>query len=294
MKTIAVIGAGRVGLVTAACLAHLGNRVTCIERSPFYLQSLRSGRLPFFEPQLGELVQDSVASGTLFFSNSIEDGLRGASAVFLCVGTPQGPDGAVDLSDAERAAHEIGRSLSSDICIVSKSTVPAGANDRLLSIVQAAARSAFRVTIVSNPEFLREGSAVADFLAPDRIVIGVRRADDAALLKDLYASFSAPVIVTDIRAAGADKGRLQLLPGAASFFRERSCRSVRCAEGGRAERSSRRRHGCKDRQRLSPARSGFRRSVPAERFAGTDRRRAAGGSRSAADGRDATRKHGSR
>ncbi len=201
MKKIAVIGAGRVGLVTAACLAHLGNQVRCIERSPFYLQTLHAGRLPFFEPGLAELVAEAVNSRALTFSSSIEDGLADAGVIFLCVGTPQKSDGAVDLTDALHAAEEIGRTLTSDVCIVSKSTVPPGTNDRLLSIVQSAARVDVRVTMVSNPEFLREGSAVADFLQPDRIVIGARCAQDAAILKDVYAPLDAPVIVTDIQAA---------------------------------------------------------------------------------------------
>jgi UDPglucose 6-dehydrogenase len=201
MKRIAVVGAGRVGLVTAACFARLGNRVTCIERNPRFLQSLRAGSVPFFEPHLCDIIRDATMRGALSFSSSIEEGIRGASAIVLAIGTPQNGDGSLDVTDLFEAAEQIGRSLTSDVCIVSKSTVPTGTNHRLLSIIRSAARFAFRVVMVANPEFLREGSGVDDFLKPDRIVIGVDEDQDAELLKELYAPLGAPIVVTSIRAA---------------------------------------------------------------------------------------------
>lgn len=201
LRRIAVIGGGRVGLVTAACLAHFGNEVVCIEHSPFFLEMLCAERIPFYEPGLCELVTESLRARTLSFSKSIEEGIPGASLIFLAVGTPQKPDGASDLTDILTAADEIGRFIKSDICIVSKSTVPPGTNEQILSRVQEIAPAGVQVTIASNPEFLREGSAVADFLEPDRIIIGVQREEDAAVLADLYAHVEAPIIVTDLRTA---------------------------------------------------------------------------------------------
>lgn len=211
MKPIAVIGAGRVGLVSAACFAYLGNTVTCIERNPVYLEILRTGRVPFVEPNLPDLVSEYAGAGTLRFTSSIEDGIAGADIIFLAVGTPQATDGAVDLTDVLAAAEQIGRSLKRNVCIVSKSTIPPGTTDRLRAIIASATNGAYRVTMTSNPEFLREGSAVHDFLRPDRIVIGVERDDDACELRALYASLDAPVIVTDIRTA-------ELIKSVANFY----------------------------------------------------------------------------
>lgn len=201
MKNIAVIGAGRVGLVTAACLAHLGNSVVCIERNPFFLDVLRAGCLPFYEPRLYELVSRNMKKGLLRFSNSIAEGIRGASIIFLAVGTPQKLDGALDVSDVLQAASEIGLALKNDACVVSKSTVPPGTNEQLLGIIRSSLRMPHQVTLVSNPEFLREGTAVADFLRPDRIVIGVHQPEDADPLADLYARLHSPIVITDVRTA---------------------------------------------------------------------------------------------
>jgi UDPglucose 6-dehydrogenase len=201
VKRVAVVGAGRVGLVTAACFARLGNQVTCIERNPWYLQSLQNGSVPFFEPHLCDIIRDAVARGALSFSTSIDEGIRGASVIVLAIGTPQNGDGSLDVTDLLEAAEQIGRSLTSDVCVVSKSTVPAGTSHRLVSIIRSAARFAFRVVMVANPEFLREGSAVEDFLKPDRIVVGVDDARDADLMKELYGPLGAPIVVTGIRAA---------------------------------------------------------------------------------------------
>jgi UDPglucose 6-dehydrogenase len=188
---ITVFGAGYVGLVTAACLAELGNEVLCLERDPAKLAILELGRLPIHEPGLGELVTSNVASGRLRFAADDDGGA--AELQFIAVGTPPDEDGAADVEHVLQAARTIGRRMTRFQVVVTKSTVPIGTAERVRAAVQDeldARRSSLSFAVVSNPEFLKEGAAVHDFMQPDRIVLGVesgaagRRA--VALLTALY------------------------------------------------------------------------------------------------------------
>ncbi len=189
---IAVIGAGYVGLPTAATLAHFGHRVVLAEREEKRLAALRSGRMPIVEAGLDDLVAGGVAAGNLSFSASAIEAVVGADFVFLCVPTPQGADGSADLSYVEAAAKEIGPHLEAGTIVVNKSTVPVGS---ATMVEQVIGRPDIRV--VSNPEFLREGTAVVDSLHPDRIVVGADDSQAAARVGELFSSTGAPLIVTD-------------------------------------------------------------------------------------------------
>ena len=189
---VAVIGAGYVGLPTAATLAHFGHQVTLAERDEPRLSALRSGRMPIVEVGLDELVAGSVESGHLRFTASAVEAVIGAEFVFLCVPTPQGADGSADLSYVEAAAKEVGAHLEPGAIVVNKSTVPVGS---ATMVEQVIGRPDIRV--VSNPEFLREGTAVQDSLHPDRIVVGADDSQSAAKVGELFATTGAPLIVTD-------------------------------------------------------------------------------------------------
>jgi UDPglucose 6-dehydrogenase len=191
-RAVAVVGAGYVGLPTAATLAHFGHSVVLAERDRARLGALRSGRMPIVEAGLDDLVAGCVSAGKLRFTDSSTEAVRGAQFVFLCVPTPQSPDGSADLSYVEAAAKEIGPHLSPRAIVVNKSTVPVGSTRR---VEQALGRS--DVFVVSNPEFLREGSAVQDFLHPDRVVIGSDDQGAAIRVASLYVGVPAPLMVTD-------------------------------------------------------------------------------------------------
>jgi UDPglucose 6-dehydrogenase len=191
-RAVAVIGAGYVGLPTAATLARFGHTVTLAERDPSRLAALRSGRMPIVEAGLDELVADGVAAARLTFTDSAVHAVDGADFVFLCVPTPQGADGAADVSYVEAAAKEIASHLRHGAIVVNKSTVPVGS---AMLVDQMINRSDVRV--VSNPEFLREGTAVHDSLNPDRIVVGADDAAAAASVGELFSATGAPLIVTD-------------------------------------------------------------------------------------------------
>ncbi|HUY53808.1 MAG TPA: UDP-glucose/GDP-mannose dehydrogenase family protein [Candidatus Nanopelagicaceae bacterium] len=193
---IAVIGAGHVGLPTAAALVSLGHRVCCAESDPERLEILRSGRVPIFEEGLLEVVEEGRRAGRLSFVGTAGEAVQSAEFTFLCVPTPERSDGSADLSYLERAAQEAGPHLRSGAIVVNKSTVPIGST-RLVE--QTIARG--DVTVVSNPEFLREGTAVQDSLRPDRIVVGADNQDAAARVGALFASTGAPLVVTDAATA---------------------------------------------------------------------------------------------
>jgi UDPglucose 6-dehydrogenase len=191
-STVAVIGAGYVGLPTAATLAHFGHQVVLAERDEARLAALHSGVMPIVEVGLDELVAEGVNSGHLRFTPSAPEAVVGAAFVFLCVPTPQGDDGSADLSYVEAAAKEIGPSLEYGAVVVNKSTVPVGSATMVERVI---GRS--DVHVVSNPEFLREGSAVRDSQHPDRLIVGADNPEAAALVGSLFASTGAPLIVTD-------------------------------------------------------------------------------------------------
>lgn len=189
---LCVIGAGYVGLVTAACFAEMGNRVVCVERDPFRVARLSHGEVPIYEPGLEAMLKVHLASGQLSFSQHLEEGVRQAEIVFIAVGTPSGEDGSADLSYVLAVADQLGVTLKQACVVVNKSTVPVGTAERVAQLINArlAGRGlGCRVKVASNPEFLKEGSAVEDFMRPDRVVLGCDDAETAELLRRLYAPF---------------------------------------------------------------------------------------------------------
>jgi len=201
MSGICVVGVGYVGLVTGACLADLGNRVVCHDVVQEKIDRLEAGVLPIFEPGLEEIVRRNHEAGRLRFTTSYDQGLRDAEFVFIAVGTPSGVEGEADLTDVTRAAQRIAECLGHAAIIVNKSTVPIGTGDWVADIMRQHSPDRNEFAVVSNPEFLREGSAVRDFMAPDRIVLGSTNRAAASKVAELYAPLQARVIVTDLRTA---------------------------------------------------------------------------------------------
>ncbi|NWF79582.1 MAG: UDP-glucose/GDP-mannose dehydrogenase family protein, partial [Chloroflexi bacterium] len=196
MRNICVVGTGYVGLTTGVCFADLGNTVTCVEINPEKLEQLRSGKSPIYEPGLEELQERNMRAGRLRFTDDYAVALAEARLIFITVGTPMGHDGAADLSQVEAAARSIGQHLVRDAIIIDKSTVPVGTGDMVHEIVSTYTRPGARFAVVSNPEFLREGSAISDFFKPDRIVLGSTDRAAAAEVAELHAPLGAPVIIT--------------------------------------------------------------------------------------------------
>lgn len=198
-ERIAVVGTGYVGLVTGACLAELGNSVVCLDKDTHKIATLRRGELPFFEPQLLELTLSNRDAGRLSFSNDIEAGIRLSEIIFVAVGTPMRHDANADLSAIWEVAATVGRELNEPKIVVLKSTVPVETCEMVSAIIAENAVNPYQVDVVSNPEFLREGSAIADFMRPDRIVIGTSSKLAEAILRDLYRPLHAPFVITDVR-----------------------------------------------------------------------------------------------
>jgi UDPglucose 6-dehydrogenase len=201
---VAMIGAGYVGLVSGACFAELGHVVTCIDKDEGKIAALRRGEMPIYEPGIAELVARNVDEGRLSFTTSLADAVKGAAAVFIAVGTPSRPaDGLADLTYVYQAAREIAHTLSGYAVIVTKSTVPVGTGDEIQRII-ADIRPDAELSVVSNPEFLREGAAIADFMAPDRVVIGTDDARAREIMHELYlplADKGTPILLTARRGA---------------------------------------------------------------------------------------------
>jgi len=201
MRNIAVIGVGYVGLVTGTCLADMGNEVSCIDIDEKKIEMLNAGQIPIFEPGLEELVRRNVQAGRLHFTTSYEEGLKGVEFVFIAVGTPSGVDGEADLKYVHAAAESIAEAMDHPLIIVNKSTVPVGTGDWVADIVSNARHDDIEFWVVSNPEFLREGSAVTDFLNPDRVVLGSFVPEAADRVAQLYLPLRAPIMTTDLRTA---------------------------------------------------------------------------------------------
>ena len=189
---VVVVGAGYVGLTTAACLARMGHRVVCTDIDEPRINGLQRGEMPIHEPGLDQFVRAGLDSGQLSFVCGSAEAASRADFVFLCVPTPTGPDGGTDLSFLEAAATEIGQSLRPQTVVVNKSTAPAGTTQFLTRVL-----GRIDVPVASNPEFLRQGSAVRDFLNPDRVVVGAADAAVADRVAGLYAGIDAPVLITD-------------------------------------------------------------------------------------------------
>jgi UDPglucose 6-dehydrogenase len=198
---LTIIGTGYVGLVTGTCFAEVGHEVICVDNDSAKVALLRSGGIPIYEPDLEELVRKNVSAGRLSFTDSTAEGVEKSDVVFIAVPTPPQPDGSVDMSFIERVAREIAGSLNGYKIVVDKSTVPVKTGDKVGETIKRYCKSNVEFDVVSNPEFLREGFAVEDLMKPDRIVIGVRSDRPVAAMKQVYAPFNAPVIVTDINSA---------------------------------------------------------------------------------------------
>jgi UDPglucose 6-dehydrogenase len=201
MRNITVIGTGYVGLVTGTCFADLGNRVVCLDIDESKIEILNSGGVPIYEPSLEEMVRRNVKAGRLSFTISYAEGLVNAEFVFIAVGTPEGVDGEADLRYVRMAAKSIAQVLDHPIIIVNKSTVPVGTGDWVADIVNKHKKTDVPFSVVSNPEFLREGAAISDFLNPDRVVLGSLDQEAAEKVAQLYLSLRAPIMVTDLRTA---------------------------------------------------------------------------------------------
>ena len=198
---ISVVGTGYVGLVTGAVFADLGNDVVCVDKDAAKIEALRVGRMPIYEPGLEELVQRNVADRRLAFTTDLGDAVRRSDIVVIAVGTPSKATGESDLSAVEEVALGIARALDRYKVIVNKSTVPVGTGDLVRDIIARNRRRPVDFDVVSNPEFLREGSAIEDTLRPDRIVIGAPNQQVAMTLLELYAPLERPMIITDVPSA---------------------------------------------------------------------------------------------
>ncbi|MCC8194555.1 MAG: UDP-glucose/GDP-mannose dehydrogenase family protein, partial [Deltaproteobacteria bacterium] len=208
---LCIVGTGYVGLVSAACFAEMGNMVTCVDVNPMIVERLRAGFVHIFEPGLEDLVKRNTAGKRLRFTASLEEGLESAEVVFICVGTPSREDGSCDLSYVETVAASVGRIMEKPLIVADKSTVPVGTADRVQAIIarELKARGLSLVFhVVSNPEFLKEGDAVNDFMKPDRVVIGTESVAAASAMRALYAPFARSrekVIVMGTRSAEMTK-----------------------------------------------------------------------------------------
>lgn len=201
---IAVIGSGYVGLVTGACFAEFGVNVTCVDKEEAKIAALNKGIIPIYEPGLEELVKKNVQNKRLSFSTDTVAAIQGALVIFIAVGTPDRGDGFADLSYIEKVAEMIAEYMNGYKVIVTKSTVPVGTGDRLRSIIGSKQKEHFDFDVVSNPEFLREGSAIEDFLRPNRVVIGAKSQQAIAIMRDLYRPLyliETPLHITDIPTA---------------------------------------------------------------------------------------------
>ena len=204
---VCVIGSGYVGLVTGSCLAEIGHVVTCVDSNEQKISSLRQGIVPIYEPGLEELLTRNTAEGRLSFSQSIRDGMADARVIFICVGTPPTPTGEADLSFVEDVSTTVAHNLKDYTVIAEKSTVPVRTGERVKQTIMRNNINKVEFDVVSNPEFLREGSAIGDFLSPDRIVVGVETQRAEAIMRELYDpiikrnSYDVPMIVTNVNSA---------------------------------------------------------------------------------------------
>ncbi|MDX1379086.1 MAG: UDP-glucose/GDP-mannose dehydrogenase family protein, partial [Anaerolineales bacterium] len=201
MKQICVVGVGYVGLVTAACFSDLGNSVVALDVDEKRVENLKKGIMPIYEPGLEELVKRNVKSGRLSFTTSYSEALKGAEFAFIAVGTPSGVDGNADLKYVEAAARSIAENMTEPVIIINKSTVPIGTGDWVADIVKSAQPKPIDFSVVSCPEFLREGSAIGDFMNPHRNVIGSLDLDAANKVAQLHLALRAPIVITDLRTA---------------------------------------------------------------------------------------------
>jgi len=198
---LTIIGTGYVGLVTGACFAEVGHQVVCVDNDAAKIKVLQAGGVPIYEPGLEELVKRNAGAGRLSFTVSIAEGVQKSDVIFIAVPTPPQPDGSVDSSFIERVARDIAAALTEYKIIVDKSTVPVKTGEKVAETIKRYCPAKVDFDVVSNPEFLREGFAVGDLMKPDRVVIGTRSSRPVEAMKKIYASFNAPIVVTDINSA---------------------------------------------------------------------------------------------
>ncbi len=201
MKQICVVGVGYVGLVTAACFSDLGNRVTALDVDERRVENLKKGIMPIYEPGLDELVKRNVKAGRITFTTSYKDALKDAEYAFIAVGTPAGEHGEADLKYVAAAAKSIAENMSAPLVVINKSTVPIGTGDWVADIIKKSQPKPIEFAVVSCPEFLREGSAIADFSSPHRTVIGSLDRNAANKVAELHLPLRAPIVITDLRTA---------------------------------------------------------------------------------------------
>ena len=201
MRQICVVGVGYVGLITAAGFADLGNRVIALDINEAKIAGLKRGEMPIYEPGLEELVERNMHSGRLSFTTSYKDGLKDTAFVFIAVGTPSGVDGEADLQYVETSARSIAENMQNELIIINKSTVPVGTGDWVADIINRYQSEPIPFSVVSCPEFLREGSAIPDFMNPHRTVLGSLDPDAADKVAQLHLPLRAPIVITDLRTA---------------------------------------------------------------------------------------------
>jgi UDPglucose 6-dehydrogenase len=210
-NNITIIGSGYVGLVTGACFAEMGNKVTCVDINVTKIENLKKGIIPIYEPGLQVLVKNNTKNNNLQFSTNIKEVIHNTNVLFIAVGTPMNQDGSADLKQVLQVAKEIGQIIEKPILVVDKSTVPVGTADKVRKVIQKELdkrNSSINFDVVSNPEFLKEGNAIADFMKPDRIIIGSENATSIETLKAIYAPFFRThdrFIIMDIKSAELTK-----------------------------------------------------------------------------------------
>uniref|UniRef100_A0A7V6CE50 UDP-glucose 6-dehydrogenase n=1 Tax=Thermodesulfobacterium geofontis TaxID=1295609 RepID=A0A7V6CE50_9BACT len=201
---IAVIGAGYVGLVSGACLADFGMKVICVDKEVEKIEKLKKGEVPFYEPGLEELIKKNIKAERLYFTTNLESAVKNSLVIFICVGTPSSSDGSADLTQIKEVALSLAEVIDEYKVIVTKSTVPVGTNRWIKSLIDANKKSDVAVDVISNPEFLREGAAIEDFMHPDRVIIGGESAYAIAIIKDIYRPLylaETPFIITNLETA---------------------------------------------------------------------------------------------
>jgi UDPglucose 6-dehydrogenase len=209
---ICVVGTGYVGLVTGACLSEMGNIVTCVDIDEKKINMLNDGKIPIYEPGLTEIVVRNKDEERLFFTTEIAEGLKNSDFCFIAVGTPSKQDGSADLTGVLNVAQQIGKKINNDIIVVNKSTVPVGTGDKVKDIVlkeiETRGKKHLNINVISNPEFLKEGAAIEDFMRPDRIIVGVYDQRPVKKIEKLYEPFIRnmnPLIIMDVRSAELSK-----------------------------------------------------------------------------------------
>src|SRR5262245_28411973 len=203
---IAVVGTGYVGLVAGACFAESGNDVVCVDKDETKIRILKRGKMPIYEPGLEELVRRNRSEGRLSFTTNLPKAVRDATVIFIAVGTPQGEDGSADLRHVLGVAGEIAKAMNGYKIIVDKSTVPVGTSEKVREVIRRATTHPF--SVVSNPEFLKQGAAIDDFMKPDRVVIGAEDARAQEIMLELYRPLTrtgAPIMVMDCASAELSK-----------------------------------------------------------------------------------------